>query len=214
MAGEADTKRDALDALVSQNEAIADLFKQWDSSTELLRAGDDVDVRWKRGTAVKMLVEHFAVREAALGTIGDRLKPVDPSLATRVEGNGAERRRSIDRLDELTRGHPPISLNNPEADGAVTELHAIFDRESAESETGLVPAIESALGPRGQRGLPTEHWVRMHSSTHPSPEPKWFDRIGPLKALRSAFDQFRAAPYEGVDRTVDRSGAGRPGPRN
>jgi hypothetical protein len=212
MPGEAETKRDALDTLVSQNEAIAGLFNQWDSGTEILRAGDDVDARWKRGTAVKMLVEHFAVREAALGAISDRLRKVDPSLADRVDGDGVERRRSIDRLEELSRGYEPMPLNNPEVDEAVPALHAIFDREM-QSETDLVPAIEGTLGAREQRGLPTEHWVRMHSATHPSAEPRWFDRIGPLKALRSAYDQWRSAPYEGIDRNVDHSGASRPGPR-
>src|SRR5262249_51357610 len=157
--------------------AIADLFQQWDSSTEILRAADDVDLRWKRGTAVKMLVEHFAVREAALGAIGGRLRKVDPGLANRVDGDGVERRRRIDRLYELTRGHTPMTLNNPEVDAAVSTLYAIFDRESQDAETGLVPAIEAALGARGQRGLPTEHWVRMHSATHPSPQPRWFDRL-------------------------------------
>jgi hypothetical protein len=208
---DAETKKDALDTLVSQDEAIAGLFRQWDSSTEVLRAGDDVDVRWKRGTAVKMLVEHLAVRETALGAIDRRLRKADASLANRLAGDGVERRRSIDRLYELTRGHTPMTLNNREVDAAVSTLHATFDRE-LQGETELVPAIEGALGARGERGLPTEHWVRMHSATHPSPEPGWFDRIGPLKALRSAYDQFRLAPYEGIDRTVDRSGASRPGP--
>jgi hypothetical protein len=211
MPGESEPQKDALDTLVSQNQAIGDLFKQWDSSTEILQAGDDVDVRWKRGTVAKMLVEHFAVREAALGSIDDRLRKVDASLANRVKGNGVERRRSIDRLFELTRGQGPMMLNNPEVDAAVPTLHAIFDQEM-QSETESIPAVERALGARGQRGLPTEHWVRMHSSTYPSPEPRWFDRIGPLKALRSAYDQFRLAPYEGVDRTADRTGASRPGP--
>ncbi|MGH9057860.1 MAG: hypothetical protein ACRDYY_18700 [Acidimicrobiales bacterium] len=208
------TDADALDVLTSQNRAIADLFGQWDAATATLKDGDDVDVRYKRGSAVKMLLEHLAVREAAIGAVVERLREIGSGdLAGALEADGAERRRRIDRLDELSRGVAAVGLNNSEADTAVGDLARVFEQESHSRGGSLAGAVEQALGPPGGRGLPSRRWVQMHSCTHPSPEPHWFDRIGALEQVRDAYDHLRAAPNEGVDPSVDPPGAARPGPR-
>jgi len=66
-----------------------------------------------------------------------------------------------------------------------------------------VPAVRQLLGPSGKRGLPSARHVRTHSPTYPSPVPRWYDKIGPLKAIRALYDHLRTAPSGATAPGVD-----------
>ena len=82
----ADDPIDALDVLASQDEIIAKLLEQWEEATNSLEQGDDVDIRWRRGSAVKLLLQHLAVRESAIEALTGRLRETDRlSLAAAID---------------------------------------------------------------------------------------------------------------------------------
>jgi len=62
------------------------------------------------------------------------------------------------------------------------ELLEVQDRATADL-LGSWEAAREVLGPPGERGLPSARGVRTHSVTHPNPTPKWYDTVGPLKAI-------------------------------
>ena len=72
-----------------------------------------------------------------------------------------------------------------------------------QDEATLVPAARDALGPPGSRGLPSDRSVRMHSVTHPNPQARWYDRVGPLRAVRAWYDHLRGSPHDGTSPKVD-----------
>lgn len=206
--------KDALDTLAEQDKIIAGLLDDWSARTRQLTDHDDVDVRWRRGSAVKLLLQHLAVREEAKQQIVARLDEVGQGdLARRLEGDGPARRSEIDDLEAVTRGHQAITLNTPEADIAVERVLNRARAEIGEDGGGLLDAVAGALGPAGERGLPGDRAVRMHSVTRPSPHPRWYDRVGPLKAARAWYDHLRGTPHGMVSPDVDAAREHQPGPR-
>ncbi len=204
--------KDALDTLAEQDALVIDLAEKWRSHTRTLTDHDDVDVRWRRGSTVKLLLQHLAVREEAVGRVSDRLAETGhEDLARRLEGDGPQRRTEISDLEALTRGHEAVTLNTPEADVAVQRLVARLARES-EGRDGLLEEAGKALGASGERGLPTDRGVRMRSVTRPSPEPKWYDRVGSLKAVRAWYDHLRGTPHGMTSPDVDSAREHQPGP--
>lgn len=195
---------DALDTIQVQDEIIADLLGKWRDATATLREGDDVNVRWERGSAAKLVLQHFAVRESAKQALAGALREREEvALADKVEGDGVRRREAIDRLDETVRGRQAITLNNPDVDHAVEALGELFDRERDAELADVLPRAEALLGPAGERDLPSARHVRTHAPTHPSPVPKWHDKVGPLKAVRALYDHLRGTPTGGTSPSVD-----------
>ncbi len=204
---------DALDLLSVQNKIISDLFDGWDAKTQELKRGDSVDARWERGSTVKLLLQHLAVRESAKQDVCDRLAFLGhETLGAKLEGHGVQRRQRIARLDELVRGMVGMNANNPEVDGAVLELEQTLRQETSD-EANVLEAAQRELGPSGQRDLASPKYVRTHSPTHPSPVPKWHDRIGPLKALRALYDHLRGSPSGATAPGLDEAREQTPGIR-
>ncbi len=184
----------ALELWDVQNRMLTDLFRKWRQDTDQLLQGDSVDVRWERGSAVKLIMQHVAVREGAMQeieTVLDRRGHAD--LAARVDRDGVGRRERIARLDELLRGKVGMNANIPEVDEVIVGLADIFRREAVD-DPELMRTVKEALGPEGRDDLPSARYVRTHSPTYTSPTPRWFDRIGPLKALRALYDHLRGSP--------------------
>ena len=203
---------DALDVITTQDGIIADLLQAWRDATERLKAGDDVNVRWERGSAAKLLLQHFALREAAKNALTTALgERGESDLAAGFEGDGAARRQAMDRLDREVRGHQAMTLNNPGVDTAVAELGALFDREQHAEMEELVPAAVAILGPSGSRELPSARKVGVTSTTHPSPEPRWYDRVVPLRALRAFYQHLRGTPTGFTSPAVDEGREHTPG---
>lgn len=53
----------------------------------------------------------------------------------------------------------------------------------------------------------------MQSVTHPNPEPRWYDRVPPLKAVRALYDHLRGTPTGLTNPKLDRGREYTPGPR-
>lgn len=208
------TDRDALTELTAQNKLIVEMLDLWRTKTTQLEERDSVPDRWERGSAVKLLLQHLAVRETAKQDIDARLREIDePALADRLEGDGVDRRKAIRGLDEAARGRQAINLNYAEADRRVADLDRVIRGERQNEEGELLSRIGEALGQPGQRGLPGVRSVQMRSDTHPRPIPKWYDRIKPVKALVAFYAHLRSAPSGVGGPNVDRSREHVPGPR-
>jgi hypothetical protein len=209
------SKKDAFDALEEQERLVGDLIDGWKDTTERLSDRDGVDLRWQRGSDVKLLLQHVAVREEAIEEVGVRLRQLGQTqLASLLEGNTPARRQAIDRLDRSVRGHQAINANNAEATAAVEDLAAIVGSEVGAGRNGLLFRAAEALGPTGGRDLRSARYTRTHSVTVPSPSPRWFDRVGPLKAARAVYDNLRSAPTGGTKPSVDEAREHKPGLRD
>jgi hypothetical protein len=215
MADETDDDRaDALDELHVQDEILARLFDSWDRHTKELEGGDDVDVRWRRGSETKLMLDHLAVRESAKQAISKRLREVGhDDMADRFEGDGPRRRQLIDRFEDLIKGQQPIMANTPDHDELVMALQAVFNEEVGPEQEQWLPEARRVLGAPGERGLPTARRVRMVADTHPSPQPGFVDKVGPLRAVRALYDHLRGLPGGGTNEAVDIGKSHRPGPR-
>lgn len=193
---------DALDSVSVQDRAVATLLEGWTRATDQLRQDDHADVRWQRGTDVKMLLEHLAVREEAIGQVVRRLERLGSSeRAAELDGDGTHRRELIAGLDEQVRGVLPWGTNNPQVDTVLEELGPVLDAEQ-ETHRRLLPTLGQELGPPGERGLPSARYVRAHAVTHVNPTPAWYDKIGPLRAVRALYDHLRGHPGAGLAPSV------------
>lgn len=205
---------DAFDTLVQQDSLVDQLLDAWREATETLEHGDDVVLRSRRGSDVKLLLQHLAVRESAVESIEARLRTIGADeLAQRLQADGVARREAIGRLDYLVRGRQAMTVNNADVSLAMIDLGKILDRERA-GRPELLAQIESALGPPEQRDLPSARHVRTHSPTVPSPVPRWYDRLGPLKAVRALYDHLRGTPSRGTRPSVDAAREHTPGLRD
>lgn len=213
MASDGEEPEDALESLDAQDHIMASLIESWEVATARLADGEDVDARWARGSAAKLFLQHAAVREEAKLVLAGRLEEVDQAdLARRVEGDGVRRRQTIDVLDETIRGQQAITVNTSEADDALRALMAVFKDEVDEECGQVLPEARRVLGPPGQRGLPGHKWVESHSPTHPNPEERWYDRFGPLSAVKALYDHLRSTPTGGTSPAVDSGREQVPGP--
>lgn len=194
---------DALDSVSVQDQAVAALLEDWTRASEQLRQNDDVDLRWRCGSDVKLLLEHLAVREEAIRHVVQRLQRLGSSdQASQLDGDGTHRRELMARLDEQSRGVLPLSLK-PQVGSTVAELATSLAPELDAHRT-LLPGLEGTLGPQGERGLPSARRVRAHAVTHVSPEPAWYDKIGPLHAVRALYDHLRGHPEANLAPSVKR----------
>jgi hypothetical protein len=208
-----DQPNDALDVIFTQDQIIADLFGVWHQASEQLSHADDVDLRWRRGSDVKLLLQHLAVREAAKGALVRRMREAgQEELATKLDSDASSRRERLATLDELARGHQALSLNFPEIDDVVADLSAVFQRERPDDEGINLPEAAALLGPSGKRGLPSARSIRMQSVTHPRPVPRWYDRVPIIKAVQAFYDHLRSAPSGVLNPGVDRAREHLPGP--
>lgn len=209
-----DRPNDALDVIFTQDQIIADLFAVWHHASEQLSHADDVDLRWRRGSDVKLLLQHLAVREAAKGALVRRMREAgQEELATKLDSDVPSRRERLATLDELARGHQALSLNFPEIDDVVAHLSDVFQRERPDDEGINLPEAAALLGPPGKRGLPSARSIRMQSVTHPRPVPRWYDSVPPIKAVQAFYDHLRSAPSGVLNPGVDRAREHLPGPR-
>lgn len=203
---------DALDALTDANETLAMLLKKWADDTDRLDESDDVDVRWERGSAVKMALQHMAVREAAKRAVCARVADLDTELAERLEGDGETRRKLIAALDEVARGREAITLNGSPIDEAMARVRHMVLSEMGTEHDDVLPAVRQLLGSREERDLPSQRRVQMTSETHPGPGPRWYDRVWPVKAAKALYDHLRTSPSGGTAPSLDSAREHMPGP--
>ena len=105
------TKRevlDALDVVGFQDDVIGKLTLKWRDAERRLAEKGGVDQRSDRGSAIKLLLMHMAVRESARIAVALRLREVrNAGLADEFDVNGPKRRAAIDEL-----GRAAWSLGN------------------------------------------------------------------------------------------------------
>lgn len=199
--------------LGEQDRLVGGLIDAWRHTTDQLSRHDSVDLRSERGSDVKLLLQHLAVREEAIEEVRSRLRELGhDELASQLEGKREARRQAIGRLDLLIRGHQAINTNNPDVTEAVAGLADIVSPE-LDYDRGLLDQVADLLGPLDQRDLSSARHVRTHSPTVPSPVARWYDRIGPLKALRALYDHLRTTPSKGTTPSLDTARENTPGLR-
>lgn len=207
----ADDPVDALDSLEAADREIAFLIRKWRDDTETLREGDDVNVRWERGSAAKLLLQHLAVRESALDAVAVKLRADGHlELAQRIERDRRARRQAIDDLDEVARQRQAIVLNSPEVDAAVAAIAEIVDREQADDR--LAADVAGELGASGERDLPSTKVVQAQAQTHPDPDAEPGAGNGLLRAVRALYQHLRDTPTGGTSPGVDGAREHLPGP--
>lgn len=205
---------DALETISLQDGIISDMLDDWLGAIAGMEGSREENVkrRWEAGSAVKLLVQHAAVREEAVREVRGRLEGFGVwDLAARLDGNGHARRQAIGDLDKLVRSHEAIELNTPEIQESVLALNRLA-RVAIADDASIVPDIERALGPPGERSLPADLSVRLRSTTHPSPEGKWWERWGPVHAVTAFYAHLRLSPKGLLSPKVDKGREHLPGP--
>ena len=205
---------DALETLCVQDELIRGMLDKWEEAEGRFDESreENVKQRWVAGSSVKLLVQHLAVREEAARHVRRRLEAVGQSeLATRLEGNGEYRRRLIRELDKLVRFHEAITLNTPQIQQTVLSIDGVA-RTAIDDDGQLVARIEGVLGPAGSRGLPSDLSVRLRSTTYPVLRGRWWENIGPLRALAAFYAHLRLSPKGILSPRLDKSREHLPGP--
>lgn len=185
--------RDALDQLEYDDVALL----------HLLRAIEDPQHDYlDHGRAVKVFVERLAVRQAARELIADSLAS-EPSLvllASRFDLDPTSHRRTLDRLDDLTRGLRPNAVNQgQDVRVVVDELAEQLVPEIDLELTKWIPSVREHLNvaPRRTR-LPRAAYVLRHCPLHPGAHPRrWYDRIGPFVWIHAVYDYLRSMPIGG-----------------
>jgi hypothetical protein len=170
LGGKKKKPEDALGTLSLQDEVIRGLLDDWEGAVEGVDESreDNVMRRWFAGCAVKLLLQHMAVREEAARQVRRRLVALGfIDLAAQLEGNGPLRRQRIRELDELVRFRQAITLNRPEVQRTALALGRLA-RTATDGDAQLIPRIEQVLGPAGSRSLPSDLSVRLRSTTHPA----------------------------------------------
>ncbi|HET9690602.1 MAG TPA: hypothetical protein VFP61_05585 [Acidimicrobiales bacterium] len=205
-----DNPVDALDSLEAADREVGFLVDKWRHDTATLEQGDDVDVRWERGSAAKLLLQQMAVRESAKDALAAKLRADGHTdLAERIEGDRAGRRQAISDLDHVARQRQAIVLNTPEVDRAVRVIAEFFDREREDDR--LADDLAERLGPSGERGLPSTRVVQATAQTDPRPDapPK---KPNVLMAVRALYQHLRDTPTGGTAPSVDSAREHMPGP--
>jgi hypothetical protein len=196
-------KGDALDVLVQEDRVVGDLLDAWKSDTARLEEADDIEVRSERGANVKLLTQHLALREGAITEVVAALpEGGEDASADSLEADGVRRREAIGELEQQARGLQAMSLNTADVSRAVLAVAEVIDAEMA-TRRDLIAHVAGTLGPPEERELRSARYVRTHSPTAPSPEERWHDRVGPLKAVRTAYGHLRGTPRGGTEPSVD-----------
>lgn len=184
---------DALDLLEYENRAIIEILHRFENTDEKLR----------HGLAGKLLVEHLAVREAAREAVAQALlaEPDLADLGAALEEGIGDRRRALDRLDELARGVQPVNLNQgQDFDGEVASIKGGLRAEIDQDVALRLPRLrERVEGARRKRLLPSAMFIRHHAPTHLHPEGRrWYERLWPLVRLHALYDWLRGFPMGGT----------------
>jgi hypothetical protein len=163
------------------------------------RSGTAVVDEADYGNRAKLLVRHFAVREAALMDVAAGLRRV-PELAEvgdRLTGHVAERRRHMDAVEKMSRSIQGLYLNmGQDFDGA---LSALLDLVGPGIEWDLeeaIPTIRRTLDRDRRVDLfRSAGYVSRHAPTHLDPDgPKWWERAPVVSRLVTVYQHLRDYP--------------------
>jgi hypothetical protein len=188
------SRGDSLELLRSESAMLASAFRQWDETRGAGQSGRMAGAtNFDSGTIGKVILEHAAVHLGAARDVcrvlrnGSRRSELEP-----LEQVIGDVWPVLDRLDELGRGTEPVAVaaNDDFAD-AVDKLRAVLGPLT--DDPGFSDRIAGALGDR-RHELRTAPYIRRHSPTHPGPG-RWYNSIGPLVRLQTAYDRSRGFPW-------------------
>ncbi|HET9059511.1 MAG TPA: hypothetical protein VFN61_06290 [Acidimicrobiales bacterium] len=188
------SRGDALELLRSESVLLASAFRQWDEATGAAQRGRMAGAaNFDKGTVGKVILEHAAVH---LGAARDVCRVLHNAPRVdeleRIEQVLADVWPVIDRLDELGRGTEPVAVAaNEDFADAVSKLRTVL--EPLTDDPALADRLAGALADR-RHELRTAQYIRRHSPTHPGPG-RWYNSIGPLARLQTAYDRSRGFPW-------------------
>ena len=168
------------------------------------RSESAVEERADIGNREKLLVRHFAAREAAVVDVAKGLQRVPGlgELGERFLGDLATRRRRMDVVEKMSRGVPGIDLNTGQ--DFDVELASFLDVLRPDLEWDLavgIPAVRTHLDP--QRCAEIFHgadYVALHAPVNVSPSgPKWWERMPVISRLVTAIGHLQDYPFASRD---------------
>ena len=189
---------DALDLFGDENEVLRQLFAKWDTTTPQRSQGSQaVTMKWDHGTIGKLILEHAAVRLAAVEDLARVLADIGRTDdASAMEEEGQAIRPVLDQMYESSRGVQPISVSiTPEFVDAVGQLQELLrPKLGGGREDRTLSELAAALSSERTR-LHGDKFIREHAPAHPGPKRRWYDRIPFLLRIRTAKDRLRGFPW-------------------
>jgi hypothetical protein len=183
-----------LDLLEREDRALRHIFADL-RTTE----GQSVEERAEYGDLAKSLIRRVSSREAALVDVEKAVADV-PELSAilhRFEQQRVARRRSLDRVEKMSRGVQSIILNTgQEFDAELTELTQLVGTEIDWDLDEAVPAVRHALERRGRMSdLSSATTVARRAPTNLSPDgPRWYEGAPLISRIIAIYDSLRDFP--------------------
>jgi hypothetical protein len=194
MSTETKTRGDALDLLEEEDLELRRIFTQ-------LRTlhGGSVSQRADYGDLAKTTIRHLATREAAitevLSVIADT--PELAEVRARIDADTGVRRHLINRVEKMSRGVPPMNLNQgQDFDEAFRD---IVQKVGTEIEWDLeiaLPTMKASMrGNDRSEELKSATHVARHAPTNLHPDgARWFERAPLVSRLLTIYDRMRDYP--------------------
>jgi len=194
MSAETMTRGDALDLLEQEDLELRGLFTQLRHMQR-----DSVPDRAEYGDLAKTTIQHLATREAALTEVVGVVSgtPELANVVARIEADTDVRRPLFSRVEKMSRGVPPINLNQgQDFDGALRDT---VEQVGTEIEWDLevaLPSMKALIrGSDHAEGLKSASHVARHAPTNLHPGgPKWFERAPVISRLITIYDRLRDYP--------------------
>lgn len=199
---EAEEDATALDLLEDEDRTILRLSAEVDDiRTEVTEAtgGARVRARADYGNRAKLLVRHFATREAAAVDVATGLQELD-ALHEVVDGlrsGEEERRQRMDRVEKMSRGVQGMYLNTAQDfDDELWDLVATVRPQVEWELHDAIPALRAQLDPARCRQLfHSARYVARHAPTHVSPGgPRWYERAPVISRVVTVVQHLRDYP--------------------
>lgn len=186
-------KKDAIDLLQEEDEALRGLFGRLEASS-----GPGIAERYTHGDQCKQLIRRMAVREAAKADIVHILDGVDDlgAVRSRLIGEVKARRRAINLLDKMSRHIRPIEVNrSDDFDGGIVRLREIVDPEIAwELEEGI-DALRERVPAHQRARLHHDRYLRTHAPTKLNPNGfRRYERVRVVSWFLTLWDHLEDRP--------------------
>jgi hypothetical protein len=194
MSAETMTRGNALDLLEQEDLELRRLFTQLRTMQ-----GGSVAERAEYGDLVKTTIRHLATREAAITEVASVVTDT-PELAdviVRIEADTGVRRPLINRVEKMSRGVPPMNLNQgQEFDEALRDIVQEVGTEIEWDLEVALPAMKAAIrGSDNSNELKSAAHVTRHAPTNLHPDgSRWFERAPVISRLLTIYDRMRDYP--------------------
>lgn len=194
--GSGDQPDDALTLLEQEDRRLSELFEEFERT-----AGQSgVEARDAHGQAGKLLVRHLAIwesaREHVATALGEGTDGELAPIAERLCSGNEERRRLLDRVEQLNRGIEPINLNaGQDFDAAMEPLRRHVTGEIRWDLDEALPRLRAGLSQDARQDFPSAHYITRHAPTSPTAERRrWYEKSAFLARLRTVYDHLRDYP--------------------